>query len=627
MRASSNRVAAIVLATTLSIVAASLAPAETISTSGTVESVVIFQNQARVSRRIEVEVSDAPVQLRVTGLPESFVAGSLLAEGDRGAIVRRAQVSQADPIDPHLDEVKQLEAEYEQLKSELGDANHRLEVVRKNLATLEAMVDFSARQTQQDLDRAVLDVEAVIGLTDFSLQRRSELAAAEHQHELDVARLAAQIENNETRLEELAAQPLAARYEAHLLVDIEGSEATTLRLRYDVNDCSWSPSYVLHAHPNDGEYRLHGNAQIVNGSGEDWKGVQLTLSTTSPTRRADAPRLSPLHVSAAENTQAIPETDFRAARQLDPFGGLSAGSHFGGRRIDPAFLQPADAGIVADTALNEAAALQQLRELREAHQVDRRLAADASLELLGATFDIDGRAELLSQPDPQTVGVFQATLEGKLVHILVPLLSNYAYRRVTLENGVPHAIMSGPADIYLDGKFVGRTEIPATAANQPLEIGVGADHQIRTRRELLDRTETARGGNRLRNYECRLVVSNLRKDPVTCQLYDRIPIAEQTGAVAIQLASDAEERLSSDALYQRMRRPLGILRWDLTIPPNTFGSNAVDIEYNYQIELERTHELTSRDLVQRILEDQRFQDRNMGGGMGGGMGSGFPGAP
>lgn len=100
---------------------------------------------------------------------------------------------------------------------------------------------------------------------------------------------------------------------------------------------------------------------------------------------------------------------------------------------------------------------------------------------------------------------------------------------------------------------------------------------------------------------------------------DRIPVTDQSSAVTIRLDETDVAAISADPLYQRMRRPLGILQWDLEIPAKRSGSDAFDLEYGYAIEHDKSAQLTANDSMQQIQQDQEFM-RIKGGGMGGGMG-------
>jgi uncharacterized protein (TIGR02231 family) len=292
--------------------------------------------------------------------------------------------------------------------------------------------------------------------------------------------------------------------------------------------------------------------------------------------------------------------------------------------VDP-FAKPGNRQLASDVLVNRQTAQEQMHELSRPRVVQRRLAADAALEMIDGMFELPDRLALVSNDERQRVKIFEEQLSGEMKRIVIPLLSSYAYREAKLDKSLTRNLMSGPADVFLDNQFVGETELPATLAGQSLELGFGPDHQIRTRRELIDRTEETRGGNQLISVRYRIVINNLHDQAIACSVNDRIPVTDQSSAVTIRLAEANTVAISQDPLYQRMRRPLGILQWDLEVPAKRSGSDAFDLEYGYQIEHEKSVQLTANDLMHQIRQDQEFMRIKGGGmgGMGGGMGGAF----
>lgn len=578
--------------------------AQQIEDPGVIDSVTIYRDSARVTRVVEVPPQGGSIEVIVDQLPESLVHGSVVAESDLNASIGRVQVSRSEDKSTMDQQVDALQKEYAILSRDLVAANQQLTVVEENLATIVSMVNFSSGQTKQDLDRATLDVKSVTELADFAITRRKDLSDERFKLEAEIAELTKKQEANQQQLQDLAMQPQRVFYKAKMLVRVHGDQPARLRVRYDVQRCGWSPSYVVHGDSKLGQYRVVANAEILQNSGEAWPEATLSLSTSVASLRSDAPRLSPLRVSIdksqANNPFPTPEP----------------------------FAVGASRQLASDVVLNRQTALEQMQELQQPRVVQRRLAADAAIEMIDGMFELPNRMAVVSHDERQRVTLFEEQLSGEMKRVLIPLLSSYAYREVKLDKSLTRNLMSGPADVFLDKQFVGQTELPATLAGQSLELGFGPDHQIRTRRELIDRTVETRGGNQLTSVRYRIVVNNLHDEAIACSIHDRIPVTEQSSAVTIRFTDSTVASITSEPLYQRMRKPLGILQWDLEVPAKRSGSDAFDLEYGYQIEHEKSLLLTAHDGLQQIQQDQEFMKfKGSGmGGMGGGMG-GFGGSP
>ncbi len=77
-----------------------------------------------------------------------------------------------------------------------------------------------------------------------------------------------------------------------------GDERILLLLRYQVPACRWVPRYALRLDGSDA--RLELRAAVAQGSGEDWEGVELTLSTAIPQAYSPLPALAAAHIGNAQ---------------------------------------------------------------------------------------------------------------------------------------------------------------------------------------------------------------------------------------------------------------------------------------------------------------------------------------
>ena len=87
-----------------------------------------------------------------------------------------------------------------------------------------------------------------------------------------------------------------------IVVLASGDGEAELSLTYVVSKASWSPQYDLRAAiatdpKSQSSVELHYRASIRQYTGEDWNGVNLTLSTASPLTGTDIPKLEPYWIS------------------------------------------------------------------------------------------------------------------------------------------------------------------------------------------------------------------------------------------------------------------------------------------------------------------------------------------
>jgi uncharacterized protein (TIGR02231 family) len=281
--------------------------------------------------------------------------------------------------------------------------------------------------------------------------------------------------------------------------------------------------------------------------------------------------------------------------------------------------------IGASWAANAAAFDLQNLELNSDKKVLSMLAVEGIQDGEGPSlgYELDGPVSLASRSDQQMVRILQTEFDGQFYHVATPVLTSYVYREAELKNDSDLDLLAGPSTVYLDGRFVGRGEIPTVARGQSFVVSFGANPQLRAKRELADRTEETQGGNRELNLSYRLVVENYKEEDVPIRVFDRLPYSDRPGEVRITLG-ELEDPLSTDGLYLRTERPKGILRWEIDVPSGSIGKDARLIEYAFTVAFDRNFQLTATTATQpsaAVEQQKEFEmlQRGRAGGMGGMM--------
>ena len=607
---------------------------------GEITGVTVYREQALVTRQIALPPGAGLRQIHVIDLPDAFVPDSVFAEGDAGTSIRAVRVSTRTVEHSSREEVRKLLAEADELSTEIETLVSQQNVIAESLAGIEQLTSFSAEKANQDLNAGTLDAATLIELTEFTIKQRREGAEQSLRVQREQAELKKRGEVIKKELGRLSARENDTAYVATIFVETNAGDPGMVRLSYRVNGCGWTPQYTIHGELGSEKFQLRYGALVTQTSGEAWEAVNLVLSTASASLNSAGPVLTPFRVStsggsypsnAVQQQAKAPSLGSGMDLKLQ-FQNLKSLQNQAEVRAENDGYQPARKR--RDLALNSLAGQIQHLELMANADSARSLAPDASEEVSTQTYVIPKPVSLNSRRDQQLVQITDSELPGEMYHVATPLLSSYAYREAALRNTESIGLMSGAASVYLDGRFVGQTTVPATASGQRLIVGFGADQQIRTRRELLKKTDQVYGGNRRQEFNYRLVVANFKAEPVTVRVLDRIPLAKEAQTVSVKL--DAPERpLSDDAMYLRIQRPGGILRWDAEIPAASFGGDAYDIDYNYSVEFDRNRLLASSEesagdqgqiememRMDSMEQMDFFGAEGMGmGGMGGGNGN------
>jgi len=565
--------------------------------SGTISEVTVYQGTALVSRVVDIPAAQTvPMEVVVSGLPSATDPNSVYADQPQGVVIRSVAFRTKTP-----DKATQAQSEVAKLEQSIKDLQRSTAIDRNEIALRRIRQDFLTRlgsdfvapAAQQEMTHGVLQADELTKLTKLHFDEYEKASQEIMKLDLDIEDNSAQLDVLEDRRNTLAAGP-PVEYEAVVYLQKTSADPASLRLNYLVNDCGWEPSYNFRGDTAKGEVAMEFNAIVHQVSGEDWSDVKLALSTASPSVGAYNPQLSPLFVrvqpggdqeessaeAQAKYSQALASRQEALVRQ------------FRGNSIDEM--------LRANFAANESAASMQLMELTE-RIGDLRAMEDGKSEPGSVVYNIERPVSLQSRRDVQMVPVLSGRMKSKFYYVATPVLTSSVFREASLVNNTGRDLLGGKVNVFLDGEFTGRTEIPSIASGQGFAIGFGVDSQLSTRRSLADRTENVQGGNRQFSFTYEIVVDNLKQIPVRLILRDRLPNTGDVDTLRIAFG-ETSQPLSQDADYQRFDRPKGLLMWDLEIKPGA-GPSATTLRYGYSAEYDKN--LTLQDISEPEKERVR----------------------
>ncbi|MBK1834043.1 mucoidy inhibitor MuiA family protein [Roseibacillus ishigakijimensis] len=559
-------------------------PAE--SNQNHITEVTLYQGTALVTRQVTLPAERAGAfEVIVKGLPTATDAESVFADEGRGLEIRSVTCRQRSS-----EETKRVESEVARLDERIKELERAISTARNEIALrrirqefLRDLGSFVAPAARQEMTHGVLQAGELEKVTQMHF-REYETASQEIM-ELDNA--IADDSDELTGLREerhrLAEGPTEI-YDAVIFVEKEAGAEAVFDLNYLVRDCGWSPVYNVAGVSGGEEVRLEFNALIHQVSGEDWRDAGLILSTASPTVSAQNPELTALHVEV-QQSGVLPSGNDSAMAQAAHYQDVLRAKNAANRKVlaGKTVKDFADANFAA----NELAASAQLVELSmRSGQFKQLNQTQDGGEDLAIQYELDRAVTLVSRREAQMVRVLAVNCPASFYHVATPVLTSAVFREAELVNTGSHDLLGGKVHVYLDDKFIGRTEMPTIARGRSYTLGFGVDGQLRARRTLVDRTETVQGGNRLVEIEVEVVLDNFKEEPVTLSVRERTPHMEDTASLRVSL-SESSHPLSTDRDYLRFERPKGILRWDLAVAPGT-GEQATAINYTYRLEYDKS---------------------------------------
>jgi uncharacterized protein (TIGR02231 family) len=547
---------------------------------GTISKVTVYRGQALVTRTISIDLPSGSSELIVEGLPAQVVPESIYAQSPDTIKVLSVRFRERPVMEDTREEVKQLDAQIEDIKHKLKYAESELAHFNQQWQMFENLKGYTITAAQSDLNRGLLTFEPIQNLATFIEEKGLEY----HKHKLEledqIAELKKQQELLERKRSELTAGRSRTEREAVLFISTEGGRKASIELSYLVNGANWQQQYNLRANPKKSTVLVEYNAVVNQTSGEDWNGVNINLSTAEPTMVAAAPTLTPMLVALA------PPVQQQAEQQVASLEGQV-------REFQKSRKDYIKRGIAANEELNVLALRKQSLVFnvggKEFVELQQKMAEISRVEGISVTYALPGKLTLPSRSDQQLVSIAAITTKADFTLVATPLLTDYVYLQADVLNASDTVLLPGQASMFRDGEFVGKSQLPQVTIGEKFTAGFGIDSQVRLAHELEDKQSRIQGGNRIDTYNYRIAISNYKNAAVELRLLDRLPYTDDA-SVKIELAK-TEPKLSEDTEYLRTIRKKGILRWDLTLAPNTIDEKATIVKYSYTMESDRNMQL------------------------------------
>jgi uncharacterized protein (TIGR02231 family) len=557
------------------------------TTVGSISKVTVYRGQAQVTRLVNIDLPAGTCELTVKDLPAQVVPESIYAQSPDNVKVLSVRFRERPVMEDTREEVKQLDAQIEDVKHKLKYAESELLHFNQQWLMFEKLKDFTITAAGSDLNRGLLTFEPIQNLATFIEEKGLEY----HKHKLEledqIAGLKKEQELLDRKRNELTAGRSRTEREALLFISAEVAGKAVIEMSYLVNGANWMQQYNLRANPKKSTVLIEYNAVVNQTSGEDWNGVALSLSTAEPSMVAAAPILTPMLVGLSvpvPTQQQVGQQPIMLENEIRQY-----------RQTRKDYIKK---GMAANEELNvlalrnQAFAYNIIGGKRELEEFQQKMAEISRIEGVSVTYDLPGKLTLPSRSDQQLVTIAAITAKADFTLVATPLLTDYVYLQADVLNASDTVLLPGQASMFRDGEFVGKSQLPQVTMGEKFTAGFGIDSQVQVTHELEDKQTKIQGGNRIDTYHYRIAISNYKNSAVELRLLDRLPFTDDA-SVKIELAK-AEPQLSEDAEYLRTIRKKGVLRWDTKLASNTIDEKATIVKYSFTMEYDRNMQLQPR---------------------------------
>ena len=282
-------------------------------------------------------------------------------------------------------------------------------------------------------------------------------------------------------------------------VEVTRAGNLTLELAAMVPRASWEPAYDVRLTPDGKSADLTFQAMIRQQTGEEWRNIDLTLSTARPATGGAPPELMPWSIALYRPRPLMPEPVFAGAPA-------------------PAPLAKAASRFMADYAVQE---LAKAEEAPAAFSV-----AQVHDEQSSVSFHIPRAIDIPSDGSRHSTIVASLQVPVSIEYLAVPKLSPALFLKSEIINHAAYPLLPGKVNTFIGNSFTGSSRLNKIAAGEKFDLFFGNDDQVTVKREELKQHKDAGifGKNRV-NYRYRIDLENFRKESLALTLRDQIPVA------------------------------------------------------------------------------------------------------
>ncbi|WP_196886804.1 mucoidy inhibitor MuiA family protein [Aureivirga sp. CE67] len=536
-----------------------------------VDEVTVFLDGAQISRFKTISLPKGETILKFHQLSPYIDGKSVQVKGDFDGMILSVN-HQND----HLNKLKKdeeiisLESKIKDFDAEIELENTHIQILQKQLTFLETNQNIGGKNEELSLEnlKATSDFykEKMTSIKLEQIKRRKKVTA------FNIEKSAFQKELNEIRGKDIEES-------GEILVKVTCDKPTNGKflISYFVENVSWFPSYDIRSKNVAEPINLIYKANIKQNTKVDWENVKITLSNANPKKSGIAPELKTYYLNyystpPTYNKESV--TNIANALQgkaaginvttangqagqsgyvrIRGVGSISSGQ-------EPLYIVdgvPKSADEIKFLNDNEIASMSVLKDAgaaaiygaRASNGVvvittkaeERRLNSRKKLKhhknyiptnqkenQTSVNFEISVAYSIKSTNQKKTITIDHLEIPTEYKYIAIPKIETDVYLMAYLKDWEKLNLLSGEANIYFEGTFIGKTILDSKSTAEKLKLSLGMDKNVVvTRERIKDFSKKKFLSSKIREHVgWEIKVRNKKATPIQIAILDQIPVA------------------------------------------------------------------------------------------------------
>lgn len=497
--------------------------------SSTINSVTVFKQNAEITRTINTKLISGNQEIVLTGISTSINPASLqvMVEGDFVTLL-------SAKYELNYLESNKNNPEIKQLKTRLNELNDEQLWLTDQQIILKGMEDVLNKNQDLGGNNTGFTPNQVIEMTNAYktkfLQIRKEVRTLKKQAKT----IQKDINKIQSQLNEMNALFNKPTGNIVLKMDSKIATHTNLKCTYIVNNAGWNPLYDLRSKGITENVQLKYKANVYQNTGQKWENINLSISTGNPSQNNNRPILNPLYTQIYSNTyynsnsleEVVVTTNVRIKKQKTQ----------------------------EYKNLNMA-----LEKNKESYDDAYKYNATLTTNQINIEFEIANRQTIKSDGKENLISLDSYDLTTEYIYHAVPKINNGAYLIAKITDWGKFNLENGTANIFFEGKYIGKSFINSQVTSNSLLISMGRDNGITIERNAIKEFKSSKfiGANKKETIGYDIVIKNKKTIPIELEILDQIPVS-QNKLIDVELIEKEGAKYTKES---------GKLLWKLQLQP------------------------------------------------------------
>lgn len=515
--------------------------------SSTIKEVIVYLNGSRIKRTAPITLKAGKNQLILNQLSTAIDESSIQVAGLKNSNVLSVNY-EVDYLEKKSisETVKQLKSKKETLSFQKKKLENKLTAYDRELKVMDYNLRVNSDQTDLSLERLKQIGAFHRERINFILDHKLELQSAQSKLAKKITDLTQEIRKQEGNSKEAQGQ---------IIVKLDAPMPTTINLEvsYNVAKSGWYPEYDLKSNSIQSDLSIVYKANVYQETGVSWKNVAITLSTGDPTLDNNKPNLDSKYLNF------LP--DFYRKKQASN----SAVSRVSSEQLDEVVFKEAEiedalegraAGVRVQKSKVFVRGLSSFPSSEEEKPYNETVGAKQE-GITNTSFKIKKKYTIASNSETTVIEIDKFSLPTAYSYYVAPELNTNVFLTAILSNWEQFDLLTGEANIYFEGNYVGKALIESNSTKEKLVLSLGVDPNIivarKTPKNFISKSFT--GSTRIVKKAFEISVKNNKSQAIDLVIEERIPISNNKEIKVSDI-------LTEGAQYDPKK---GIAKWKVNI--------------------------------------------------------------